>query len=386
MIDMIKTQPYLLMIPVLSIILLGLLYFRMVGKLEKVDSKRQKLRLLFEVLSFLISVMLLFLTLWCDGKVQLYVLISEILLILLSSVELFLTLREVCTKKITPYLLMIPALVVLIVMVGYPLVYGMGISLTDMGGFNIVEKEYKFIGFKNYKKVLSEPVLYRDFVRTIVWTVVNLFFSVSIGLFLALVLNRKLPGKGIFRVLLMIPWAITQYIGVLTWRCMFKADYGAISIMLGKLGISIPWFQDPEWTFIAAIITNIWLGFPFMMAISLGGLQSIPAEIYEAAKLDGVNAWTKFKNITLPLLKPVLVPSVILSAMWTFNMVNVIFIMTSGIQSDATEILVSRVYNDAFTYSMYGPAAAKSVVIFLFLALFSSVFIKASNGGKGVCD
>lgn len=286
-------------------------------------------------------------------------------------------------SKIQPYLLMIPALLVLIVMIGYPLVYGIGISLTDMNLKNLMG-EPQFTGIANYIDVLKDLTLYKDFLRTVVWTVVNLFFSVSIGLFLALVLNRKLPGKNIFRVLLMVPWAIPQYIAVLTWKNMFQADYGAISIFLSKIHLTINWLSEPRWTFIAAIITNIWLGFPFMMAISLGGLQSIPNEIYEAAELDGVNAWTKLKNITLPLLKPVLVPSIILSTMWTFNMVNVIFIMTAGIESDATEILVSRVYREAFNYYNYGPAAAKSVVIFLFLSLFSSVFIRANNGGKGV--
>lgn len=288
-------------------------------------------------------------------------------------------------SKIQPYLLMIPALLVLIVMIGFPLLSGVAISLTNMNLVNLMQLP-NFNGLANYKYVLGDVTLYKDFIRTVVWTVVNLFFSVSIGLFLALILNRKLPGKNIFRVMMMVPWAIPQYIAVLTWKNMFMAQYGAISIFLEKIGISISWLADPKWTFIAAIITNIWLGFPFMMSISLGGLQSIPTEIYEAAQLDGVTAWSKLKNITLPLLKPVLVPSIILSTMWTFNMVNVIFIMTAGIENSQTEILVSRVYREAFNYYNYGSAAAKSVVIFLFLALFSSIFIKASNGGKGVED
>ena len=138
-------------------------------------------------------------------------------------------------SKIQPYLLMIPALLVLIVMIGYPLVYGIGISLTDMNLKNLMG-EPQFTGIANYIDVLKDLTLYKDFLRTVVWTVVNLFFSVSIGLFLALVLNRKLPGKNIFRVLLMVPWAIPQYIAVLTWKNMFQADYGAISIFLQIFG------------------------------------------------------------------------------------------------------------------------------------------------------
>ena len=287
--------------------------------------------------------------------------------------------------KWQPYLLMAPAIFVLAVMLGYPLLKGFMLSFTNMNMISFLHP--KFIGVDNYISALKSRQLFNDTIRTILWTLINLFFSISIGLFLALMINRKLPGKNIFRVFLMIPWAIPQYIAVLIWKNMFRAQYGAIDIVLNNLGLhGIQWLSDPRWTFIACIVTNIWLGFPFMMSICLGGLQSVPGEVYEAAELDGVSSWSKLKNITLPLLKPVLIPATILSAVWTFNMVNVIFIMTEGTGNDETAILVTRVYTEAFNYFNYGGAAAKSVLIFIGLALFSSVFIKALRGDRGVYE
>lgn len=288
-------------------------------------------------------------------------------------------------SKLQPYYLIFPAILVLFLIVGFPLVYGIWISLTNMNLVNFLEPH--FIGIKNYIDVLTSRQLFQDIVRTFYWTFVNVFFHVTCGLFLALLLNRKLPGKNIFRVLIMIPWAMPQYIAVLAWKNMFRTQYGAIDIIFNKLGIeNIAWLSDPSWTFTASIITNIWLGIPFMMANLLGGLQSIPNELYEAAEIDGITRWQKLKSITLPLLKPVLTPAIVLGTVMTFNMMNVIVIMTEGSGSSQTEILVTRVYRTAFSYFSYGNAAATSVIIFFMLAAFSSLFIKVTKGDKGVYD
>lgn len=288
-------------------------------------------------------------------------------------------------SKWQPYYLILPAIVAILLMVGFPLLYGIGISFSNMN--LITFRNPQFNGLSNYIELFKSKALLTDLARTIIWTVINVFFHMTGGIFFALLLNRKLPGKNIYRVLLMIPWAIPQYIAVLAWKNMFRGSYGAIDIVLNNLGITgISWLGDPSWTFIACIIVNIWLGIPFQMATILGGLQSIPSEIYEAAELDGVNSWTKFKNLTLPLLKPVLVPITVLGTVMTFNMINVIVIMTDATGSDQTQILVTRVYNQAFTYFNYGNAAATSVVIFLLLVAFSATFIKFMKGDKGVYE
>ena len=288
-------------------------------------------------------------------------------------------------KKITPYLLIAPSILVLVFIIGYPLLFGINLSFTNMNLFHFLNPKY--VGFKNYVAVLTDPELYSAALRTIIWTVINVTVTVGIGVSLAILLNRKLPLKNFLRVLLMLPWAAPQYIAVLTWRNMFQAQYGAIDIILNKIGLTnIAWLSDPFWTFIACIITNVWLGIPFMMVIALGAMQSIPAELYEVAAIDGIKSWAKHRRITVPLLKPVMTPAIVLSTVWTFNMVNVIFMMTGRTGDNQTQILVSRVYKDAFTYFNYAKAATFSVIIFAILAAFASAYIKVMRRGEGVYD
>ncbi|WP_432205410.1 carbohydrate ABC transporter permease (plasmid) [Cetobacterium somerae] len=280
--------------------------------------------------------------------------------------------------KNTPYLFIAPAFIVMAIMVFYPLGYGFWLSLTNMSLRTF--KNPGFVGLQNYIRVFQDPEVLSTFIRTIIWTFVNVFFHVTIGLFLAILLNRKLPGKSILRVFLIIPWAMPQYIAALTWKGMFNQNFGAINLMLGWFGIeNLPWLSDPQLTFYAAIITNIWLGFPFMMMISLGGLQSISADLYEAADIDGASPWRKFKDITLPLLKPTLTPAIILGTIWTFNMLNIIIILAGGYGNKETQILVTDVYRLAFNFYRYGFAAAYSVLIFAFLLIFSVIYVKKSN-------
>lgn len=266
--------------------------------------------------------------------------------------------------KNTPYLFIAPAFIVMAIMVFYPLGYGFWLSLTNMSLRTF--KNPGFVGLQNYIRVFQDPEVLATFIRTIIWTFVNVFFHVTIGLFLAILLNRKLPGKSILRVFLIIPWAMPQYIAALTWKGMFNQNFGAINLMLGWFGIeNLPWLSDPKLTFYAAIITNIWLGFPFMMMITLGGLQSISSELYEAADIDGASAWNKFKDITLPLLKPTLTPAII--------------ILAGGYGNKETQILVTDVYRLAFNFYRYGFAAAYSVLIFVFLLVFSLIYVRKSN-------
>jgi arabinogalactan oligomer/maltooligosaccharide transport system permease protein len=157
--------------------------------------------------------------------------------------------------------------------------------------------------------------------------------------------------------------------------------------LLRNLGLKpINWLTDPFWAFVAVCLSNIWLGIPFMMVIILGGLQSISQEYYEAAEIDGASGWQQFRHITLPLLRPVTTPAIILGTVWTFNALNVIYLVTGGNPQEKTDILVSSLYKAAFDFYRYGFAAAFALVVFAFLFLFSLVYIRVTGGLKAAYE
>jgi arabinogalactan oligomer/maltooligosaccharide transport system permease protein len=283
------------------------------------------------------------------------------------------------------YIYILPSFAVLGFVVIYPFIYNVVISFSNMslGHF----RDWKLIGLEQYLRVFREKVFYILFLKTLGWTFINVFFHVVIGVSLALLLNRPLPGRAIFRTLLILPWAVPQYITALTWRGIFNYEYGYINLLLKKVFDLPPvqWLSDPFGAFAAATITNIWLGFPFMMVIALGGLQSIPKELYEAAEVDGAQPWRQFWTITAPLLKPVMIPAISLGVIWTFNNFNVIWLVSDGGKpADSTHILVSFVYRQVFNYYSYGYGAALSIVIFVILLLFSINFIRRTRATEGV--
>jgi arabinogalactan oligomer/maltooligosaccharide transport system permease protein len=287
------------------------------------------------------------------------------------------------------FMLVAPAFVVLFGVVVYPFFYNLVISLSNMSLRHI--RDWRIVGFEQYAKVFTEPSqpdFYLVFVKTVIWTVVNLFFHVVLGVFLALVLNQKeIRGKGIFRAILILPWAVPQLIVALTWRGMFNYEYGAINLILTQwFGLpAVEWLRQPLQAFIAVIITNVWLGFPFMMVIALGALQSIPHELYEAAAIDGASWHHRLRHITIPLIRPVMVPAITLGTIWTFNNLNIVWLVSNaGEPSDQTHLLVSFVYKAAFNFYRYGYGAALSMVIFAILLVFSLVFMRQSRVTENV--
>ena len=270
-----------------------------------------------------------------------------------------------------PYALLLPATLVMLAVVLFPLGYSFWLAFRNMSLYHF--RTHEFVGLEQFRLILSEPVFYTLLLKSVVWTAVNVFFHVTLGVLLAILLSGPVKGRTIFRTLLILPWAMPQYISALTWRGMFNYEYGAVNLILRQwLHLpAIPWLSDPFWAFVAPILTNVWLGFPFMMVVALGGLTSIPHELYEAADLDGANGWHKFVNITLPSLLPVLVPAVLLGTIWTFNNMLIVWLVSNGGQpADSTHILVTYIYKVAFTYSRYSYAAAFSVIVFLILLGF----------------
>jgi arabinogalactan oligomer / maltooligosaccharide transport system permease protein len=278
-----------------------------------------------------------------------------------------------------------PAAIGIGVLVVVPFVVGISLAF-----FHHDAGDYTFVGLANFVDILTskgyrltEPLsFWFTLAVTVLWTLVNVVLHVSIGLFLAILLKDPLLKlRGFYRVVLIIPWAVPNYITALMWKGMFHQQFGAINGLLSALGIeTVSWFTHFSTSFAANVITNTWLGFPFMMVVSLGALQSIPQDLYEAAEVDGASKWVQFRRITLPLLRPALLPSVILGSVWTFNMFNIIYLVSGGEPGGATDILVSEAYRWAFQRNeQYGFAAAYSVLIFFVLLGWTTVTRRLSR-------
>lgn len=321
---------------------------------------------------------------------------------ILLEVMVYLVLNKVIKSKYAlPYTLLAPSAIGLLAFLGWPLLFNIGIAFSNWRLANLLNPSFGLgYGIENLRKVFTEPLMNTPestfgivFTRTLLWTAINLVFHVSGGMVLALLLNRPLKVlgvelRGLYRTLLVVPWAIPQVIACFVWRGEFHQQFGFINLMLAKWGIQgPPWLSDPVWAFVMVCIVNIWLGIPFMMVIILGGLQSIAGEYFEAAEIDGASWWQQFRHITLPMLQPVLGPAVTLGTIWTFNNLNVIFLMTQGAAvSEKVDILVTALYTAAFGYSKYGFGAAFSLVIFVILFIFAAIWLRVSGALKGVTE
>lgn len=288
-------------------------------------------------------------------------------------------LRRAWEKHWYAWAMVSPVVVVLTVLIGYPLVRGVYLSLTDANeanlgrtiGVNDIPSTYEHVGLANYLDILlgRDGAFYPRLGWTLLWTLACVGVTYLIGLILALMLNRQLRGRSVYRMLLVLPWAVPAFVSVFAWRYLYNSELGAINLLLKDLGgTPLGWLTEPGLAKFSVIAVNVWLGFPFVMVALLGGLQSIPTEQYEAAEMDGASAWQRFRNITLPGLKPVSSTVVLLSTIWTFNMFPVIFLLTKGGPGDSTEILVTYAYRKAFEgIRDYAGSATYGVVILAIL-------------------
>jgi arabinogalactan oligomer / maltooligosaccharide transport system permease protein len=287
--------------------------------------------------------------------------------------------RKEVAASVPAYKYVAHAVVTVFVLVVLPLLAGTATSF-----FAGTRDEPRYVGLTHYIEILTargQPLLshgsfYLTLLVTVGWTVVNVVAHVGIGLVLGTILSRPLMRmRAVYRVLLVVPWAVPSYVTALAWKGMFHRQFGAVNALLAAVGVEpVSWFSQFSTAFTANVATNVWLGFPFMMVVVLGALTSIPKDVLEAAEVDGATRFQAFRLVTLPLLKPTLLPAVVLGSVWTFNMFNVVFLVSGGEPDGTTDILVSEAYRWAFARNaQYGYAAAYAVIIFGLLALASRV-------------
>jgi arabinogalactan oligomer/maltooligosaccharide transport system permease protein len=307
-------------------------------------------------------------------------------------------LRRSWDKHWYAWAMVAPVVLIFSVLILYPLVRGIVLSFTNLTEANQLTEictksitgaqscdpnpnHWSWVGFDNYLNVLTGRTgdFWQWFGITALWTVGCVVFHFAIGLGLAVLLNRPLRLRGVYRVLLILPWAVPGFVSAFAWRFMFNQQFGLFNGLLTAAGLDpVAWF-DNRWTsLLTAVLTNIWLGVPFMMVTLLGGMQTISSELYEAATIDGASPWQRFLHVTMPGLRSVSMTVVLLGTIWTFNMFSVIFLVTGGQPAGQTEILVTGAYRAAFQgIRNYSLASTYGVLILSVLLVFSLVYRRA---------
>ncbi len=269
--------------------------------------------------------------------------------------------------KLFAYLLVAPAILLICGLVAYPFLFAIWVSFTDM----VVGSVGNFVGFKNFEYLAGTATFYSAIWNTIVIVLVSDVLKLGIGLGLALLVHQNLPGRGIFRSFLMLPWAMPAFVAFLTWRVLYQPIGGGINLILTQTGLYsevVDFLGSRSTAMGSVIVASVWRGFPFWFISILAALQSVPKELYEAAIVDGATTWQRFWHVTIPSLMPVIIVTTLLSSIWTANGFEHVWLLTAGGPSDATMVFPVLAYFGMQTQRI-GEAAAVSVYMLPVLAI-----------------
>lgn len=269
--------------------------------------------------------------------------------------------------KLFAYALVAPVVLLILGLVAYPFFFAIWVSFTDM----VIGSAGAFVGFKNFEYLAGTATFWSAIRNTIVIVLVSDVLKLVIGLGLALLVHQSLPGRGIFRSFLMLPWAMPAFVAFLTWRVLYQPIGGGINLILNQTGLytgTIDWLGTRGTAMTSVIIASVWRGFPFWFISLLAALQSVPKELYEAAIVDGANTWQRFWNVTIPSILPVIIVTTLLSSIWTANGFEHVWLLTAGGPSDATMVFPVLAYFGMQTQRI-GEAAAVSVYMLPVLAI-----------------
>ena len=279
------------------------------------------------------------------------------------------------------WVMIAPALAFIGVIVAWPLVETIRLSFTDAGLGTVLGGE-NWVGFANYAKLLNSPKFYDIIGRTFFWMVLSVSLKLVVGLIGATLLNAAVPGRALFRALIMPPWVIPIAIGCIGWLWLYNGHFGFISGMAQRLGIidgPMEFLAYRNSAFYAAIVTDVWVGTPMVSLFFLAAMQGVSRDLYEAAWVDGAGRWYRFRRITIPQIMPVIVSMALLSAIWTFNSFDIIYILTQGGPRGGTTTLIIDTYKTAIGNYKFGDGSARAVVIVVLLGVFSLLYLNVLN-------
>lgn len=283
-------------------------------------------------------------------------------------------------ERLAGYAFVAPALIYMLLMIGYPVLYNIAISFTDLSAFNLAPGKTKsFIGFENYRTIFSDSTIYNAIKNTTFYTIVSICIQFTMGLAFALLFNKKFSAAKPIRGALIISWMMPIAVTALLFKYMLSPDVGVVNYFLVNLGIvkePVPWLLEASTAIWGPIMANSWVGIPFNMLLLSTGLSSIPDDVYESAAIDGANSFRCFCHITLPLLRPAILSVLVLGFVYTFKVFDLIFVMTGGGPVNATEVLATYSYRLSFSQYRFGEGASVANVLFLILFCIALIYLR----------
>ncbi len=284
-------------------------------------------------------------------------------------------------RTAAPYGFVAPTAALLIALMVVPIVLVIGYSVFHG---SIVTTDAAFAGIANYLALFANPDFWNAALNTLVFTVTSVVAHLLIGLGFSMMLNSRLLGsvpRAIFRVVYILPWLFTAAIIAVLWRLLLDPQ-GIVNYLLQAVHLSgspIAWFGDPATALFAVTFMNIWAGYPFFMISLLAGLQGVPAELYEAARVDGASAFQQFLNVTLPQLRPIIISMAMLDVLWTTQQFALIWLTTGGGPISVTEMLSTFTYKLAFTGFDFSMASASAVIVLIFSLIVAVFYVRSQR-------
>ncbi len=284
--------------------------------------------------------------------------------------------RRRIKEAATGYLLLLPVLLVIFLFVFWPMVSSLRMSFFKK---QLGISAMKYVGWKNYKDLFKNALFKKSLINSLIWTVASTAFQFVLGMICALILNQKFRGRGFWRGLFIVPWVVPPVVVAIIYRWLLNGLFGYANQIFQALHLfeePLGWFSDAKLVMPVLIFINVWRGVPFMMITLLAGMQTIPMELYEAAKVDGASSVQRFFHVTIPNMKYVISIGLLIYTLWNFNNFDMIYLLTKGGPGTISFTLPVMIYSAAFEEFQYGKAAAISTVMFLILAVVAFIYLR----------
>jgi N,N'-diacetylchitobiose transport system permease protein len=279
-----------------------------------------------------------------------------------------------------PLLLLLPAAIIIVGLIGYPLGKTIWLSFTDTRLGDLIQGSGPWVGLDNFKEVFTDDHLRTSLINTVVFGTACVIGTMVFGFAVALLLNQKLRGNLFFGIAVLLPWAVPALAASAIWKWLFDDSYGFVNWALVELGFSqfkdYAWFASRNSAYVSIFVTVVWQSFPFIALSLLAGLQTLPKETLHAASVDGASAWQRFRLVTLPLLRPIVAVLVVFSTIWDFKIFDQIYVMAQGVPERGADTAAVSAYRESFALGHYGTGSAVAVVLFLVLLVFSIVYVR----------